>query len=56
MNLEVVTIDDCLDMLYKKGFYTVIHDGQVIAFVKEGEDIDVGLQALWSQLRQQRHS
>lgn len=36
MNLEAVTIQDCLDMYEKKGRYAIIEDGGVSCFV-EGE-------------------
>lgn len=49
MNLNVVTIDDCLDMLQKKGFSAVISNGQVIAFVKK-EVNDESLQLLRREL------
>lgn len=32
MNTEVVTIEECLDMYEKKGFYAVINDGKLIGF------------------------
>lgn len=36
LNHEAITIDDCLDMYQKKGQATVIHNGHVIGFIKEG--------------------
>lgn len=36
--LDNVTVDDCNDMYFKKGFYALIEDGLLIAFVKETED------------------
>lgn len=36
--LDNVTIEDCMDMYLKKGFYALIEDGLLIAFVKETED------------------
>jgi len=36
MNLEAVTIQDCLDMYEKKGYATVIDDGRISFFTKEG--------------------
>lgn len=36
MNYEAITIDDCLDMYQKKGQVTVIENGQVIGYKKEG--------------------
>lgn len=37
MNLDAITIQDCLDMYEKKGRAAVIEDGGVSSFV-EGED------------------
>lgn len=37
MNLEVVTIQDCLDMCEKKGCRVVIEDGKVICFLEFDE-------------------
>ena len=36
MNLEAVTIQDCLDMYEKKGYATVIDDDRISFFTKEG--------------------
>ena len=36
MNLEMVTVGDCLDNFEKKGKLAVINDGKVIGF-EEGE-------------------
>ena len=36
MNLEMVTVGDCLDNLEKKGRSAVINDGEVVGF-EEGE-------------------
>lgn len=35
MNLEKVTIQDCIDMYEMKGQTTVINDGKVINFVEK---------------------
>lgn len=35
MNVDVITISDCLDMLDMKGQYTSIHNGKVIGFIDE---------------------
>ncbi len=35
MNLEVVTIQDCIDMHEKKSQATIINDGKVIDFIPE---------------------
>lgn len=35
MNLEAVTLQDCLDMYEKKGYATVIDDGKILCFIKE---------------------
>ncbi len=36
MNLKRITIQDCLDMYEKRGWSTVLEDGGVSRFVKEG--------------------
>lgn len=38
MNMESVTIEDCLDMFDKKGYATVANDGKVVGFVPEKEN------------------
>lgn len=35
MNLEEITIEDCIDMYEKKGQAVIINDGKVIGFVEE---------------------
>lgn len=35
MNLETITVQDCLDMYEKKEQATIINDGKVIRFVEE---------------------
>lgn len=35
MNLQTITISDCLDMYYMKGQVTIINDGKVIGFQEE---------------------
>ena len=35
MNLEKVTLQDCIDMHEKKGCVTIINDGKIIQFQKE---------------------
>lgn len=35
MNLENVTIQDCLDMYNMKGNITIINDGKVVGFESE---------------------
>lgn len=35
MNLETITIQDCLDMYGEKNQATVINDGKVVGFVAE---------------------
>lgn len=35
MNVNNVTLQDCLDMMEKKGEYAVINDGSLAGFVKE---------------------
>lgn len=36
IELDNVTIDDCIDLYEKKRTYTIINDGHIIDFVKEG--------------------
>lgn len=35
MNLETVTLQDCIDMYQTKGRYTIINDGKVTGFKEE---------------------
>lgn len=35
MNLEVITIQDCIDMYDKKGQSTIINDGKIVGFYPE---------------------
>lgn len=35
MNLEAITIQDCLDMYEKKNQVAIINDGKVIGFITE---------------------
>ena len=35
MNKKEITIQDCLDMYYKKGQAVILENGQVVGFVKE---------------------
>lgn len=35
MNMESITIEDCLDMHYRKGKETIINDGKIIGFQEE---------------------
>lgn len=37
MELDNVTIQDCLDMYNMKGMITIINDGKVLGFEKESE-------------------
>lgn len=34
MNLEVITIQDCIDMFEKKGMSVIINDGKIVGFEK----------------------
>lgn len=34
IELDEVTIEDCIDLLEKKNTYTIINDGKIINFVK----------------------
>lgn len=38
MNMENITLEDCIDMHYMKEYITVIEDGRVVRFKKEGEE------------------
>ncbi len=35
MNLETITLQDCIDMYEKKDKATIINDGKVVDFVSE---------------------
>ncbi len=35
IELDNVTLEDCLDLYEKKSTYTIVNDGRVINFVKE---------------------
>ena len=35
INFDVVTIEDCFDMMEKKNMYVVLDNGKVITFVKD---------------------
>lgn len=37
LELDNVTLEDCLDLYEKKGMYTELNDGRVVNFVKEGD-------------------
>lgn len=50
MNLSVVTIEDCLDMYYKKGFSSVLEDGNLIGFLGEEVNDSGNLRVLWGEL------
>lgn len=41
MNLQIVTIQDCIDMYQFKGQSTIINDGEVVGFEQEKKDIDL---------------
>lgn len=38
MNLDAVTLQDCIEYFEMKGYQTVINDGKVVGFKKEGAD------------------
>lgn len=38
MNLEAVTIQDCIDMYEKKGLCAIINSGKVVGFEKEEQE------------------
>lgn len=35
MNLEKVTVEDCVELFYRKGKVAIINDGQLIGFQEE---------------------
>lgn len=35
MNLETVTVEDCVELFYRKGKVAIINDGQLIGFQEE---------------------
>lgn len=35
MNLEKVTIEDCVELFYRKGKVAIVDDGQLIGFQEE---------------------
>ncbi len=37
IDLDNVTLEDCLDLYHKKDITTVINDGHIINFIKESE-------------------
>lgn len=37
MNMDAITVQDCIDMYQKKGQATVINDGAVVCFIAEQE-------------------
>lgn len=41
MNVNAITINDCLDMIEKKGQYTSICNGKVIGFIDEKMKMEV---------------
>ena len=43
MNLENVTIQDCIDMYEKKGKITIINEGKITGFSKAEETIEIPL-------------
>lgn len=38
MNLDTVTIEDCIEMYERKGRCVVINDGKIVRFCKETEN------------------
>lgn len=38
MNMDNITLEDCIDMYYMKQYITVIEDGRVLGFKKEIEE------------------
>lgn len=41
MNVNAITISDCLEMFYRKGQYSSIHNGKVVGFVDEKVKVEV---------------
>jgi len=41
MNVNAITINDCLEMIDMKGQYTSIHNGKVIGFIDEKMKMEV---------------
>lgn len=37
LELDNVTLEDCLDLYKKKGMYTELNDGRIINFAKEDD-------------------
>ena len=37
-NVKNATIEDCEEMLEKKGASVLLNDGQVVGFIREGQD------------------
>lgn len=35
INFDVITIEDCLDMMEKKDMYVVLDNGKVTTFIKD---------------------
>lgn len=35
VELDNVTLEDCIDLYEKKGMYTIINDGRIVNFEKE---------------------
>ena len=40
IELDNVTIEDCMDLYEKKHTYTLINDGHITDFIKEGVSIE----------------
>ena len=40
MNLEIITIEDCLEAYELRGWGVILEDGQVTGFEKGGEWVD----------------
>lgn len=38
INIEEITIEDCIEMFEKKGCSTIANDGKVVGFVQEKEN------------------
>lgn len=41
MNMDNITLEDCIEMHYMKEYITVIEDGRVVGFRKEGEQEEI---------------
>lgn len=50
MDLNELTVEDCVENYYRKGEIVILENGQVLGFRKEKEKKDAGVQNLPEQL------